>query len=491
MQGTNNAVTNGLVFMYDMNNPKSWKGAPTTNMLSLDNAYPTASNGWGTYNTNQYNSNVYWTWGTVGSVTNNIVTFSAVNRTVYSYDVINPQTTGGGLTAGTSYIVRRINSTQFSIHSYSSSQNGASGYTVHDTLNDDNRVAINATSFPTMWHGNAHLPNAGLVKEIIPNGFNFNGRVHDCIRLNYGHRAAGGGLDGMAYGGGSPTVTAGVTYTASFYRRATDDRAVGRNPSMSLYSGGGWSISSSTVPPLTREWQRCIYRGTPPGTAGTNFYWWPDGAYTYEIAEIQLEQQTHASGFVIGTRSNTEALLDLTGNNTITATSLTYNDDGSFEFVNASNNYMTAAGNGFVDGMTAYTITHWSRRDVESKMPIAGRLNSNFYHYGDNSWRYVHGGVGGEYYYPKSVSIPLGTWGFYCIVYDGANVKIYRNGVFEGQQATTGTANWLQGMKIGGWVSGDSYAYDGKIGSVSMYNRALTADEVKQNFNALRGRYGI
>jgi hypothetical protein len=37
----------------------------------------------------------------------------------------------------------------------------------------------------------------------------------------------------------------------------------------------------------------------------------------------------------------------------------------------------------------------------------------------------------------------------------------------------------------------DQRFFDGRIGAVQIYNRALTAQEVTQNFNALRGRYGI
>jgi hypothetical protein len=123
-------------------------------------------------------------------------------------------------------------------------------------------------------------------------------------------------------------------------------------------------------------------------------------------------------------------------------------------------------------------------------MPISFRSSPLFYQYGDNSWYYTHSSGAGEYYYPKSVSIPLGTWGFYCIVYDGSYVNIYRNGVFEGRQSTTGTANWSNGLRIGNYF-GSGYYYQGKINSVSFYNRALTADEVGQNFSALRGRYSI
>ena len=89
------------------------------------------------------------------------------------------------------------------------------------------------------------------------------------------------------------------------------------------------------------------------------------------------------------------------------------------------------------------------------------------------------------------MSIPDNTWGFFCCTYDGANVKIYRNGVYEGQQATTGTANWSSGMRIGSWSPGGGYQWSGNIDAVSFYNRALSASEVTQNFNATRGRYGV
>ena len=188
------------------------------------------------------------------------------------------------------------------------------------------------------------------------------------------------------------------------------------------------------------------------------------------------------------TRSNTQALFDLTGNNTITASSLTHASDGSFSF-NGSSNYMDVANN--LGTLSRYTISFWAKRDSENRMPVAGRTSTAFYWYGDNSWAYTHGGTWGEYYYSKPTSIPLGTWGHYCVVYDGSYVKIYRQGVFQGQQATTGTADWSQGLRIGYWAGGGGYWWNGKIDSLNMYNVALSDDEVMQNFNAGRGRYSI
>lgn len=155
------------------------------------------------------------------------------------------------------------------------------------------------------------------------------------------------------------------------------------------------------------------------------------------------------------------------------------NYGGSLTF-DGSNDYIDVVGN--FGTYSNYTICYLAKRDAENRMPVAGRLNTGFYWYGDNSWAYTHGGVWGEYYYAKNVSIPLGAWGHLCVVYNGSNVSIYRQGVYQGQQSTTGTADWSQGFKIGYWSAAGPYAWQGNIASVQFYNRALSSAEILQNF---------
>ena len=139
--------------------------------------------------------------------------------------------------------------------------------------------------------------------------------------------------------------------------------------------------------------------------------------------------------------------------------------------------------------LSAYTIAFWSRRDSDSKMYI-GTNNNHFYWYGDNRWRYVHGGTAGEYYYPKNVTINNGDWGYYVATYDGANVKIYRQGIYQGAKAVTGSVNidsltW----QFGKHGSSGSYMFEGLGGDIFWYNKALTQAEVTQNFNAQKSRF--
>lgn len=75
-------------------------------------------------------------------------------------------------------------------------------------------------------------------------------------------------------------------------------------------------------------------------------------------------------------------------------------------------------------------------------------------------------------------------------------IKHYINNVLNqtGYSGTgsTGSVNNANGLIIGRSYAGGIYRYfNGSIGSVRIYNKVLSTDEISQNFNALRGRYGL
>lgn len=304
------------------------------------------------------------------------------------------------------------------------------------------------------------------------------------------------------YHGNDISITAGytATFTFDFY---ISPATIGYPSSnfLAAFEGVTNGAIGDPTPSIVGVWKTLTFTATASSTGNCRMLLYPGGCGTqlatgtgfilYKNPRVEFNAPGSSSvSFAAGTRSNAQAVLDLTGNNTITTQSLTYNSDGTFSFSNASTNYMDVSGSGFAS-MANYTICYWAKRNLTHKMPVAGRTSTAFYWFGDYSWAYTHGGTWGEYYYPKSVSIPDGVWGFFCVVYDGSYVNIYRNAVFEGRQATSGSADWSQGMKIGSWASSASYSWDGSISSVSMYNRALSAAEVSQNFQATRSRFGI
>jgi hypothetical protein len=90
--------------------------------------------------------------------------------------------------------------------------------------------------------------------------------------------------------------------------------------------------------------------------------------------------------------------------------------------------------------------------------------------------------------------IKANTWVNYVGTYDFSNLRLYRNGVEIASAAETTTPVSTNDIaSIGNRVvtNRSDRAYAGLLSSAKIYNRALTASEVQQNFKALRGRYGI
>jgi hypothetical protein len=89
----------------------------------------------------------------------------------------------------------------------------------------------------------------------------------------------------------------------------------------------------------------------------------------------------------------------------------------------------------------------------------------------------------------------LNAWYNLVITYSNSLAIAYVNGVSVGTSATTWSApgaNTFMALMATDTTNMGTGAYaSGSLGAFMVYNRALTADEVATNFNALRGRYGI
>lgn len=85
-------------------------------------------------------------------------------------------------------------------------------------------------------------------------------------------------------------------------------------------------------------------------------------------------------------------------------------------------------------------------------------------------------------------SITTNTWYNMVVTKTSTSYTFYTNGI---QTATaTGTNLSLNKFRIGGRADGFWYV-SGSAAIASVYNRELSPQEVSQNFNALRGRFGV
>jgi hypothetical protein len=498
---TKRVITDGLVALLDAGNVKSFFGEQTSNLYTgITNSYPRVGNGFGTYNTNQYNNNTYFSIGTISAVTNNEVTTSAAHP-LRTYDVVTPQTTGGGLTAGTNYYIKKTSSTSFTVHTYDSSEDGSKGFEVLRPIRSDTRISINSTSFPTMWWGPPHLPNSGLIKTIVPNGFN----GHDCMRWNF-HRSDGV-TDGMAYGV-YLTIQSSTTYTYSYYVRAADSNAVGKTISWSLhwYAVGYGTGLSSVV--LTTKWQRVSTTvTTPAGSAGsTNCYWFvSSGPCTVDVAEIQCEQKSYATDFTPTGRGasvpNSGGLYDVSncGNHgTFVNTPTKGNDFGGSLILNGTNQYVS------ITPVSNTIRTYDSTVIFAVKLPAysGGQKCILSYRGGSGGNLYIGKSGGGIYCYYDQLNSPGYTVGS---ITDGAPVVIavvmnasgttlstYINGSLAGSATRTGWISTYNTVLNLGYDAGGTAEYmTGSFYYYAHYNRVLSAQEINSVYTLLKPRLGL
>jgi hypothetical protein len=84
-----------------------------------------------------------------------------------------------------------------------------------------------------------------------------------------------------------------------------------------------------------------------------------------------------------------------------------------------------------------------------------------------------------------------GGWQCFSYTYNGSQTSLFRNAtVIRSLSTTIAAQSSGSGIRIGRrWDLADYW--NGYISSVQIYNRALSSDEITQNYNATKGRFGL
>lgn len=281
-----------------------------------------------------------------------------------------------------------------------------------------------------------------------------------------------------------------------------------QNGSSTKYGFVNQTISATT------EYQRFYFNNitpaisTPTDTAATLATYTTYGSgVNPTVKNIQLELGEFATPFVNGTRSNTQAITDLTNRSAMTAGNLQYNSDGSFDYLYSNPSYIEVplstafnklqgsinvwiyptrynGGNGIFVNRTDSTpnATDWL---------WIGPYNETFYfRLGDGTTCCNNDNSFANY----SSVVPLNTWTNLCCTWSsGGTSAIYINGSLYQSRAISAIPSTSPSSfgRFGlGHANADDY-FNGKMPVAQIYNRQLTALEVNSNFNAMRERYGI
>lgn len=95
--------------------------------------------------------------------------------------------------------------------------------------------------------------------------------------------------------------------------------------------------------------------------------------------------------------------------------------------------------------------------------------------------------VNGTTFIESNTNVPVGTWHHVVCTYNGAQLRIYQNGVLTGTlNHTGGIANTAQDLMLGRQANGmpsDGITYRGDWDEVKLFNRALNQSEIQTLFN--------
>lgn len=228
-----------------------------------------------------------------------------------------------------------------------------------------------------------------------------------------------------------------------------------------------------------------------------------NGNSILQISNVQIEVNDFKTPFVNGTRSNTQSILDWTGNgSTITMESPSYNQDGTF-FFNGGTERIDLTNIGGIGAFNNhFTISAWiNSTDISATQNILSMNGPYFMRLNNSRVRFnVLAGSPNTWLFQNGTTVlNSNTWYFLTMVWDGtANTWTgYINDQQEFSISKTGPLHGNTSAKTFlGYVGytpqiGEQSNFLGQIAVVNYYNKALTATEVKQNFEALRGRFGI
>ena len=311
--------------------------------------------------------------------------------------------------------------------------------------------------------------------------------------------------------GASLTVTGfctvGQAYTFSFYGRILSG-ASASTLNFNNQNGSGDTNAWATNVTLTSSWQKFTFSFTYDVAKTTLYFYHAITGITSQFTEFQLEQSTFATPFTSTSRSTTQAIVDLTNNNTLTATSLTYASDNTFSFDGNSNYLQGTSSCGITGSVTLSAIIkpsysgqtgpHSTIICTDVNYPYGAKL-MNF----KNTARYgLWLGFSGVDNYEAFIGTDINDniTKMLTASWDQSTgiVNIYLNGILQSSIATAKTIPTVLldgkitvGTDYNSMGSAAKNKFLGNIYYASIHNRALSANEVAQNFNAIRSRYGL
>ena len=210
---------------------------------------------------------------------------------------------------------------------------------------------------------------------------------------------------------------------------------------------------------------------------------------TIYVRNLQVELKGQSSPFTATSRSSTQSLIDLKKTTDINVSNISFDSTGQPSFDGTDDILNTGLFNGRNPATDPFTIEAIVKSDTTSGAHMWLDATNN----GTNQRLYCA-------YASTGTSNPMGIqnsgWSssgvndtdfhHYVIVMDGSVARLYNNG--EAHSTKNYTSYQIQALNVGGR---SGYRWVGTIPVFKIHNQVLSANQVKQNYNAYKNRFDI
>jgi hypothetical protein len=208
---------------------------------------------------------------------------------------------------------------------------------------------------------------------------------------------------------------------------------------------------------------------------------------TWYATGFQFEFKDHLTQPVTGSRSISGSLFDLSTNKTQLTLNTSYNSSSEITF-DGTDDYIDTNSINIISGTGDFTIESFYNMTGQVGGAIFGNYGTG---YSTGLWFsgqygiYIQGAV-----YAPGAPLPNGKYHMVATRLGGI-VTLYRNGLSVASGTLSSAIPSNINYRIGADVNGAAEPFTGQIYNLKVYNRALSASEVLQNYNALKSRYNL
>lgn len=322
-------------------------------------------------------------------------------------------------------------------------------------------------------------------------------------------------IGGCHYHGNTASIPAGayLTFTFDYYISPDTNFATGNSiflANVENYGGGALGGGVNMPNYLKDVWQTVTFTvGPRGGGTGTQAMFLYPGGCGGNIAtngfilfrNPRVYWLPYDVPFVQGTRSTTQAMIDIVGGNTINLVNMTYGANNAISF-DGTDDYISAGNSNFniTNQFTIEVLCNPTNIQPTGMFNLKGPsfdrgIMSHWPWVDGNGYFDIYNTAGTFHRWYANISSYINTFALYHFRVDSTGAMVVKRNTVTLSPISaanfSGTVNLGESNTIGAFHSNGGLPWAGQMPVFKIYNRGLTDNEISDNYNHYRTRFNL